>query len=72
MATFQISVDEDTHNRLTKLSKELNVSELSVIQLALKALAQEAFMEQVISDFESLRANRTEWDAYIKEVESLG
>lgn len=72
MDSIEISIDQDTFHRLTILSKELNVSELSVIQLAVKALAQEAFMEQVISDFESLRANKTEWDAYIKEVESLG
>jgi hypothetical protein len=72
MDTIEISIDHDTHNRLTKLSKELNLSELSVVQLAVKALAQESFMEQIISDFELLRANKTEWDAYIQDVENLG
>ncbi len=72
MDTIEISIDHDTHNRLTKLSKELNLSELSVVQLAVKALAQESFIEQIISDFELLRANKTEWDAYIQEVENLG
>ena len=69
MATFQISVDEDTHNRLTKLSKELNISELSVIQLAVKALAQETFMEQVISDFESFRSDESAWSHYVNNLD---
>jgi hypothetical protein len=69
MDTIEISIDQGTYNRLTKLSQELNVSELSVIQLAVKVLEQEAFMEQVISDFESLRSDESAWSHYVNNLD---
>ena len=66
-----IRVDSGTHERLMKLADELNTSIVDIVRRALTELEQSRFMDQVVSDFEALRADSEAWAEYSKDFAAV-
>lgn len=59
-----IRVDSVTHERLMKLSTELDTSIVDIVRRALTELEQARFIDQVTADFDALRADPQAWASY--------
>ena len=66
-----IRVDSGTHDRLMKLADELNTSIVDIVRRALTELEQSRFMDQVVTDFEALRADPEAWAEYSKDFAAV-
>ena len=66
-----IRVDSSTHDRLMKLADELNTSIVDIVRRALTELEQSRFMDQVVTDFEALRADPEAWAEYSKDFAAI-
>jgi predicted transcriptional regulator len=62
-----IRVDAGTHDRLMKLSAELDTSIVDIVRRALTELEQSRFIDQVVADFDALRADPKAWKTYSEE-----
>jgi hypothetical protein len=50
-----------------KLSQELDTSIVDIVRRALTELEQSRFIDQVVADFEALRADPVAWKTYSEE-----
>lgn len=66
-----IRVDSGTHDRLMNLAGELDTSIVDIVRRALTELEQARFVDQVIADFDAMRADRDAWATYSEEFESV-
>ena len=66
-----IRVDAGTHDRLMKLSAELDTSIVDIVRRALTELEQSRFIDQVVADFDALRAAPKAWKTYSEEFAAV-
>jgi len=66
-----IRVDSGTHDRLMKLSAELDTSIVDIVRRALTELEQSRFIDQVVADFEALRAEPVAWKNYSEDFATV-
>jgi hypothetical protein len=68
VGTTTIRVDTETHARLLQLSAATGSSLMDTVREAAEALRRQRFAHRVAVELEALRADPTEWSAYLAEA----
>jgi predicted transcriptional regulator len=65
-----VKLDSESHQFLQELSTKLDTNMGALLKEAISRMQREWFWKGVREDFERLRRNKKEWEAYLAEAET--
>lgn len=69
MSSIQVRINENTHNVIKGIAREIGESMQSVVEHAVERYKREIFLENLNRDFELVRNNESDWAAELEERE---
>ena len=67
MSSVQVRISENTHQAIKGIANETGDTMQGVVEHAIDRYKRELFLERLNRDFDSLKANKDDWSAELKE-----
>lgn len=67
MSSIQVRINENTHNVIKGIAREIGESMQSVVEHAVERYKRDIFLENLNRDFDLLRNNEQDWASELEE-----